>query len=594
MAKKDETDGKRVIALAMKDALNKKAEAGASAPEPEAVPPRRGKRRAPYDTEFPRECPVEPLGINGDLVYFLDQKRQLRTLKSKDVQRSVILALFGEKTDCLYDFWPRFNKDGKLDGWRPEQGGETLMKEAAKRGIWDIQDRVRGAGCWTDDEGKLVMHCGDVMIRGGETLVPGTIGRHVYPSGPPKPRPLEGDGQTAAAEELLSLIKTWNWRRKDIDPHFLLGWIGAAMVGGALDWRPMVWVTGDKATGKSTLQKVISLVMGPGGILSSTDATAAGLWQSVGHASLPVALDELEAMEDNRKSQNIIQLARVASSGGQVLRGGSDHKNASFTVRSCFLFSSILIPPMLGQDISRMAILALDELQETAPPVLDKIRLYNIGAALRRRLLDKWELLQRMIETYKHQLATAGHGGRGADQFGTLLACHDVLLYDMEASGDELEEWSRKLAKNNLAECESDLPDHQRCIDFLLSAHADLWRGGERKNVADWIRQAAGVTSYNNDVNITDAEKALGSIGVRILRDTRPERDFILIANAHAGLADLYRETHWAGRSGTDGVWTQALRRIPGACATKKRIGGVSLRCTEIPLKNILNLDEKD
>jgi hypothetical protein len=30
----------------------------------------------------------------------------------------------------------------------------------------------------------------------------------------------------------------------------LFGWIGAAMVGGALDWRPLAWLTGDRGTGE--------------------------------------------------------------------------------------------------------------------------------------------------------------------------------------------------------------------------------------------------------------------------------------------------------------------------------------------------------
>ena len=115
------------------------------------------------------------------------------------------------------------------------------------------------------------------------------------------------------------------------------------MLGGALEWRPMVWVAGDKGTGKSTLQKVVKGVFGRGGLIPAVDASAAGLWQSLGHSSLPVALDEVESEEDNRRNNNLLKLARVAASGGQMLRGGSDHKQASFTVRSCFLFSSILI-----------------------------------------------------------------------------------------------------------------------------------------------------------------------------------------------------------------------------------------------------------
>ena len=33
----------------------------------------------------------------------------------------------------------------------------------------------------------------------------------------------------------------------------MLGWLAAGKLGGALDWRPLIWVTGGSNTGKSTL-----------------------------------------------------------------------------------------------------------------------------------------------------------------------------------------------------------------------------------------------------------------------------------------------------------------------------------------------------
>jgi phage/plasmid-associated DNA primase len=42
----------------------------------------------------------------------------------------------------------------------------------------------------------------------------------------------------------------------------LLGWIGAAFLGGALPWRPAGYLTGEAATGKSTLQALIKGLLG--------------------------------------------------------------------------------------------------------------------------------------------------------------------------------------------------------------------------------------------------------------------------------------------------------------------------------------------
>jgi hypothetical protein len=149
---------------------------------------------------------------------------------------------------------------------------------------------------------------------------------------------------------LVAVLATWNWSRSDTDAHLLFGWIVAAMFGVALDWRPLAWVTGDAGSGKSTLDRLLSIVMGgEQGLVTTTDATEAGLRSVVRQSTLPIAFDEAEA--DNRRMAGVIKFARQAASGGMVLRGSADHKGAEFRVRSCFLFSSILIPPLGDQDI---------------------------------------------------------------------------------------------------------------------------------------------------------------------------------------------------------------------------------------------------
>lgn len=538
-------------------------------------------------SRLPKGCPVEPLGVQDDQLYYLDSLRQLRVIKADKHSRNAMQAMFGVHTDYLRKEWPRHSKGGDIVGWDAAEVTETLMAEASRRGVLDVVDRVRGAGGWVDDEGRLVMHCGDEIHTGAQIYPAGKIGRHIYPSAPEKPKPGDAGGEDAA-KKLLELIATWNWVRPDIDPHLLLGWLGAAMLGGALEWRPMVWVTGDKATGKSTLHKLIQRVIGPGGLILASDATAAGLWQYVGHASLPVALDELEAEEDNRKNSNIIKLARHAASGGVTLRGGSDHKGTDFTVRSAFLFSSILIPPMLGQDISRMAVLQLEPLAAGRAPTLDPRLLAEFGAVFRRRLLTHWPRFTQLLQLWHDALANKGHAGRSADQFGTLLACRDLLLSDYMPSSDYLEEWAELLRRDTLSEAEDDISDHERCIQYLLSYTMDVFRQGERRQVGSWIYQAAyGKEQLDGSTGEHEANKMLASVGIKVGRENNLL--ILYVANAHQGLQTIFRETHWGGRGGSTGVWVQAMRRVPGAlpggCI---RFDGVAARCTKIPLAHIM------
>ena len=548
---------------------------------------------APYLLDFPADCPIEPVGMYGDTYYFLDSVRHLHALKGKDINKGTILPMLGEHQEYKFIAWPRWSKPDEegetyCTGWRPEWAGDVLIAEASRRGVWDVQGKLRGPGCWRDDDGNtLVMHCGDRIYFGAAPMSPGKVGPYVYSSAPRRPHPDMGYTDTKLGHEILEVLKMWNWARPDADPVLMLGWMAAAILGGALEWRPLIWITGDKATGKSTLQKFTRGIMGDDAVIASSDSTAAGIWQRVGHMTLPVALDEIEASTDNRKAQGIINLARQAGSGDQMLRGGSDHNGASFTVRNCFMFSSILIPPMLGQDVSRMAVLRLQELPKDAmTPPLDTKWLASASKQIRGRLLTNWHRLTELIDVYKSALAAVGHGGRGGDQFGTLLACAWMLLSDDDPDDDDLAHWSSVLDKRDGSDEQA---DHERCVKWLLSSTLDLYRGGERKTVGSWVRQAGGYDKVT-DIETRDAKRALGNVGMGVFDKIVSDKERIkvlCVANDHQGLASLFKDSHWIGQSGADGVWTQALRRVHGAFADRQRFCGARESCTAIPLTSI-------
>lgn len=552
------------------------------------------RRRGGGDAGLPPDCPVTPLGSNGTVRYYLDAMQQLIELPLRDHSQNLLKGLFGVHTALLLKHWPRYNRQGEVTGWRPELAGEALMKAAAAKGVVDLFDRVRGAGAWRGDDGELVLHCGDGVLVGAAWHQCGLVGDYVYPAASPKPRPAATyarGGVHGPAADLLALLRTWNWRRPDTDPFLLLGWIGAAMLGGALDWRPAMWLTGDKATGKSTLQEVLRLVFDKGGLFSLADASQAGITQYVGHASLPVAIDELEPSDDNRRQQAIINLARLAASGGQMARGGSDHVGRQFTIRFCILFSSILVPPLAPQDRSRLAILELDALSGAQAPTLDRRKLRALGAALRRRLVDQWQRFPAVLDDFRIALAEAGHSGRGADQYGTLLAMQELLLHDGErVPADTLDEWRDKLQAATIAERADDLADHERCLNHILTSIVDPYRGGSRRTVAQWIGDAMSDAAHQPKA----ANAVLETYGLKVVKEPTgngQERvGWLYVSNTHQGLAELFRGTHWAGGSGKSAVYVQALRRVGAAVpgGDTARFGLVATRYTKLPLAHAL------
>src|SRR5262245_3747182 len=332
---------------------------------------------------LPPDCPVTPLGEDGRTCYYLDAGMHLWELPASEHNRLHIMRMFGQQTDFLYQHWPRLTPDKdnakKPDsekkfhttGWRPEAVAESLSAACSRLGDWDAAKKVRGAGAWKDDDGRLVLHCGDVILTGDSQHKPGFIGGYVYPARAALPRPWPHavpGGDDGPGAWLRSLLRTWTWKRGDLDVTLLIGAIGCGYLGGALKWRTMPWLTGGSGTGKSTLKQAIEDLYA-GRLIGCEDPSSAGIHQKLGHATLPVAIDEHEPdeLDQGRRTQAVVKLARMAASGALLLRGGADHHGTEFVVRSVFMFFSILIPALLPQDRNRIAVLSLGKLKGDAP-----------------------------------------------------------------------------------------------------------------------------------------------------------------------------------------------------------------------------------
>lgn len=537
---------------------------------------------------LPDGCPVVPLGTKDGLYYYITPLSQLRCLKDKDHGAKQILSLFEMESNFLQSGrYARTNAKGEVTGWYSDEVARDLMASCAQEGIWEPGDKVRGAGAWRNDDGNIVIHCGDVIFENNREFKPGIHGSFVYPSEPKRQRPALNGAAPEEVAELLDLIKTWNWSRPDLDPYLLLGWIGAASIGGALKWRPLMWVTGDKGTGKSTLQDLIAAVFA-GSLLAVSDTTPAGIWQSVKYSSLPVALDEIEPEDDNKKVQAVIKLARQACSGGVVLRGSSDGQAGTFKAMNCYFFSSILIPPLLPQDRSRMAILDLGHIGGK-PPVINHRHFGELGSKILRKMLDCFSTFTDNIEILRGKLSGAGLDSRGCDQFGVLLAAADTLLTNGDTmDSDSTSIWVDRIKPMIAQERYENVSDHTACAEHLFTSFADIYKDGAKRTIGDWIAEAAGLDCSRPSANADpqQANKIISTYGLRVekVKDSRGgEIPALFIASRHQGLAKVYENTHWR-----QGVWIQAFRRFSGATNyNTKRFNGVAAKCVYVPLDNL-------
>lgn len=569
---------------------------GGGAGEDGAEPPGPGAP-GPSALEGAGPCPVVPLGHADGMFWFLSPSGQVRGITDAKLNANGIRGLFEGRIPWLWDAFPRFDKSGETRvGWGAAQAQEYLIKGAAAQGLFSAEACLRGDGVWPDEAGGLIVHCGDAVLvnaldGGGTWERPGRLGRWVYPARPAMPRPAAEPLSDAEAARLLELVKTWNWARPEIDPLLLLGWIGCGVVCGALRWRPHLWLTGNKAGGKSWLHDLLRALLG-GSLESYANTTAAGIRDTLQGGARPVAIDELEADETNDKANALIELARIASQmgGSRGVRGSPGGDARHFEINSVFVFSSILMPPMLPQDISRVTQLDLRPMKATpleSAGVRKRIEeAAALGPALRRRVIDGWARWEETLEVYATALAEAGHENRASSQLGTLLAMADVLLHDGVPERPAVDALVEQLDAAAMAGQADEMDDHLRCLNHLLTSDLDVYRHGERRIVAEEIRL---VLMDEPGIGGEESHRRLRHTGLALVPSADQRFGYLAISNTHNGVQRIFAGSHWQARAGRRGAWSQALKRLEGAVVSPNPIafGGWKSRALLIPVEQL-------
>lgn len=589
--------------------------AGAAPPPAEALPPAEkgggGSKARPKGAIWDG-CPVKPLGVNGQTCFYLDVHGQMIAVGKHD--RDVIMRLFGHQMPKLFWWFPQWTRASadeppqrKPNVFDQTAAAQAMIQACSECGLFDPEGAVRGVGAWTDDDGRLVYHAGDRLWIGAEPAEPGTHDRRIYPAAPAVPHPALAVSDTAdPVARLDEALCTWSWERPDLDPMVATGMVGVQMMGGALDWRPAFWVSGGAGAGKSALQKaLLHLHGGEKGLIQSTDATARGIASLLGQSTLPVALDELEPGDaGSTKERSIVELARVAASGGRWARGSSDQKGSTGQLRSTFLFSSILVPGVLkSQDLQRIILLSLSPLPEGAkPPDLRAETWRKRGAVIKRLLIDRWPSWSRRLELWREAFALQAIAGRDADNWATVLAMAQMMRSAEMPAGDEMDGWARKVARVLTAREGEAHTDADEVLVHLMSQRLDIFRRGQTYSVAQWVMVAAGLPGapsdllegYSHDAagredRAKRANELLAPYAMRVVRE-RDQEPVLFIGNKKVQpLLDLFRDTQWAG-----GAWSQSLARVAGAVPSPipRRLSGAGIQCrgTDVPIRAIPGL----
>lgn len=539
---------------------------------------------APYHA-LPPACPVHVVGMDGEGgLWCVTATGDLRMIEKWD-QRA-IADLFAPHTYFPFWAWPGWGEKKSKD---PETGEVSkvlaipriqvndlftcLVHAAKKKPLFDPAKQHRGRGGWTDKAGAFLWHSGTALWRsdGGrlQRAKPTEHDGFLYTRQPATIEPWQEAVRQdeSPARRILAQLRTWNWERPYLDPVLVLGWIVTAIMGGALKARPIVFTTGGAGVGKSMLHELVRNVL-ENVVFSAVDTTAAGIYQRMKHDALPIMVDELEAKPGSAKATAVIELARVAYTGGDIARGGQDHDGTTFRMHSSFFFSAILPPVMQPQDRTRMAILNLAKLDASQTATRPDFTISDVdGQMLLRQVIDGFaDFSTRILPDWWGILHKQSLDSRAIDTYGTLLAAAEMVLGQepLEEIGLPVTEAAR------LGEIigEATRPDRSEisevwheCLARLLGSSIDAWKDGARPSVGGVMAQLAAVPSeidlkYARErlelVNLTALDKGgLGDPGAG---------PYLAIPTLKNGpsLAKLFMGTKFE-----DGNWWNALKQAP-------------------------------
>ena len=528
-----------------------------------------------YDAQMPYMpddtlTAIRPLGHNRGLYSFFPRGAgQIVTLSATSMGRMQSLYMLAPR-----GFWERhYGGDKVADSTVCALASAHLMQSCHDIGVFQ-PETTRGVGAWMDN-GAPVINTGDMIIGDGIKAHPATFeGEAVYESGPRVVHPSAVALGNADAVRALDLIKRLHWKRGQF-AYLLAGWLVIAPIGGALTWRPHIWITGKSGAGKSSIiAEVVKKMLDDMG-LATEGVTEARVRGMIGQSTRPVVIDEAESENAMARAeiQKIINFARKCSSGGIVANA-----NASYRAQSCFCFAAI--NPSVEQlaDTARISILELvanaqhDRL-DTWRTLLSDMRAtftQDYCRSMLARTMANLPALLDNVATFSRAASELFKDARAGDQLGPMIAGAFSLTSTARISHDAAMDWMRKQDWDWHTQTRESEDSGVLLTHIMTSRvrydHAGMMR---ESTIGDMVVQAADVQAAGHDGAIS----GLRPYGIKVA-DGR-----VIISNTAPPLRKLLADTPYV-------PWARGLSEIDGAEAEKATyfMTGLITRAVSFPL----------
>jgi putative DNA primase/helicase len=536
------------------------------------------EREAGQDSEGSGDAPFKVLGRFAGHCYYIPKDGYIYSYSPASHNKNVLLALANNQ------YWISQFPNEKANGIDVDEAISHLLSMSER--ITFNPALRRGRGAWIDN-GKIIIHQGETILDVPNSKTCDVMdfeSEYFYPKAPKiikKKQKALNDNEAKKILEICQILPLDN----PINAFLLSGWLVCAQINGVMPWRPHIWLTGRRGSGKSWIMSNIMMpLMGNNVLQVQSTTTEAGIRQSLQGDAFSVLFDEIEGTDTTARNriQRVLELARQSSSenGGVIAKGTQGGNAMAFTIRSCFCFSSIISGVVQASDKSRITEIEIDAKKygnnEKFNQLKDLVKLTinnDFSNGFYWRCVENAEIIRHNAKQFSEACGDFFGDKRTGDQFGALLAGALSLTMNEKIDYNYAISWLKNTEEqgvwkqhNEDAEYES---DEQKCLDNIMQAQ--IIHEGRIDRVwelVDYCRDAM------NAENTISRRNTLLSYGLKI------ENDVLYIANTCENMRKVLKDTPFSDN------WGKTLKRLPNAKSSggTVRFGGFSVRATIIQL----------
>ncbi len=530
------------------------------------------------------EAPFRALGFNDGDYFFLPHKTQQVVSIGSGSMTSASQML----TLAPLEFWEHISPNRNGADWI--NCGNLAMRWCEAQGTFD-SNAIRGRGAWFD-AGRSVLHLGNrLLVDRAATALHALESRFIYQRAPSTELGDIPPALTAKEScKLADIVQAMNWTTA-VDRMLFAGFLVLAPVCGALAWRPHLWLTGQRGSGKSwALENIVTPLLGHAALVVQGNSTEAGIRQQLRQDARPIIFDEAEAesMAGRSRMQHVLELARQSSSDShaQIAKGTASGKALTYRIRSMFLLGSINVGLTQAADRSRFSVLSLTKPDRGAA---GRKQFETLSALVNATLTDDWCARLRartyeLIPTIRANAATFAKAAaenignqRAGDQIGTLLAGYYALHDDGRISQLEAAQYIAGLDWDDQRADEKTDSDESMLLAEILHAQIkiDLRTGSSRiRSIAELIQFL--IDGDDSDLINDTAHDALMRHGVRY------KDQHVWISYSHPEIRRILMDSPWAGG------WGRILARVDGAVDNPNlSFAGLRHRAVGLPIAQV-------